>query len=406
MSTKMTPQLRFQEFTDEWQVKKLGEYYKLQGGYAFESGHYKRQGMPIIRISNISNVHNFIDIANLTYYEKIPKDEQFTVKTGDLLVAMSGATTGKASVYNLNVDGYLNQRVGLFREISKSSYDFLIQFVFSPLFDNQLDRVLVAGAQPNISSKDIENFRWVIPSKPEQEKIADFLTAVDERIRLQEQKLAKLEQYKRGVMQQIFSQKIRFKDENGNEYPEWEEKKLSEIASFVNGYTFLSSTYDKSGKYSIITIANVQEGRMDTTKASRVKDIPFNIQKDQILQLNDILISMTGNVGRVCRVDAENCLLNQRVGKIVTNAASADFVFAVLNSKKFLVEMESLAQGGAQGNLSSKDIMKYKFLLPTYNEQQKIATFLTALDDKITAEKSKLTAARQFKKAVLQRMFV
>ena len=412
----MTPQLRFPEFTDEWQVKKLGDIFEFKRTNSLSRAQLSEDG----KVGNIhyGDIHKSLPTLLDASKVKLPmivSSKQFNtadaIKIGDVILADASedyADIGKAiEVVNLNhgQEVYSGLHTFLMRPAYPSAHGFNGMLFKTATIRKQLMRIATGISVLGVSKNNVSQLVVATPSKPEQEKIADFLTAVDERIAVGEKKLELLEAYKRGVMQKIFSQQIRFKDENGNEYPEWEEKKLGEIASFVNGYTFLSSTYDKSGKYSIITIANVQEGRMDTTKASRVKDIPFNIKKDQILQRNDILISMTGNVGRVCKVDTENCLLNQRVGKIVTNAASDDFVFAVLNSKKFLVEMESLAQGGAQGNLSSKDIMKYKFLLPTYNEQQKIATFLTTLDEKIAAEKSKLTAARQFKKALLQRMF-
>jgi type I restriction enzyme S subunit len=135
MQQLLTAKLRFPGFVGEWEMVKMGTICKLQGGYAFESSQYKKNGIPIIRISNISNKNNYIELKEVIYYEKIENDSNFILKNGDLLIAMSGATIGKSSIYNLNEIGYLNQRVGKFNPVgSKIDYQFLIQFVFSNKF--------------------------------------------------------------------------------------------------------------------------------------------------------------------------------------------------------------------------------------------------------------------------------
>ncbi|TVZ08649.1 type I restriction enzyme S subunit [Cellulophaga sp. RHA_52] len=188
----------------KWQEKKLGEVCKLQGGYAFKSNQFKKQGIPIIRISNISNNNNFIDSNNLVYYDDFDINENFILKKDDLIVAMSGATTGKSSIYNLEVKGFVNQRVGVFRPQNNLLNKFLIQFVFSNEFIKQLDKVLVAGAQPNISSKDIETFIIPIPCLKEQTKIANFLSDIDIKIEALKTKIENSKTFKKGLLQQMF----------------------------------------------------------------------------------------------------------------------------------------------------------------------------------------------------------
>jgi type I restriction enzyme S subunit len=192
------------EFPD-WEEKKLGDVCKLQGGYAFKSAEFQKHGIPIIRISNISNNNDFIDNRNLVYYNEIKNSDKFIIKNGDLIVAMSGATTGKSSIYNLIEDAYLNQRVGLFKaNNSLLDYGFLIQIVFSYIFATQLDSVLVAGAQPNVSSKDIEGFEISLPSKIEQNKIANFLSSIDSKIEQVGKQLDESKQFKKALLQQMF----------------------------------------------------------------------------------------------------------------------------------------------------------------------------------------------------------
>ena len=188
----------------DWEEKRLGEVAKLQGGFAFKSELFKTEGIPIIRISNISP-ENRIDIDNLVYYDKFDNDDRYLLNRGDLIIALSGATTGKSCVYNLDHISYLNQRVGVFRKRDKELYyNFLVQFVFSWLFIKELNAVLVAGAQPNISPSDIELFELNIPCYDEQHQIADFLSSIDDKIALLTKQIQSTEQYKKGLLQQLF----------------------------------------------------------------------------------------------------------------------------------------------------------------------------------------------------------
>jgi type I restriction enzyme S subunit len=209
MQQIFTQKLRFKDENGnnypDWEEKKLGEICKVQGGFAFKSNEFKDDGIPVIRISNISNKTNHIDLNSLVFYKKIDKDENFTIKKGDLIIAMSGATTGKSSIYNLENIAYLNQRVGLFKSLTnKLDYNFLIQFIFSDFFKKQLDSVLVAGAQPNISSKDIESLFIPFPKTEEQQKIASFLSAIDVQIEGVNKKIAQTKLFKKGLLQQMF----------------------------------------------------------------------------------------------------------------------------------------------------------------------------------------------------------
>ena len=189
----------------DWEEKRLGEICKLQGGYAFKSNSFKDTGIPIIRISNISNDNNYLNLENLVHYEEISNEENFTVLKGDLLIAMSGATTGKTSISNYDGKCYLNQRVGLFKsKTDKLNYSYLVQFVYSPMFGSQLVRFLVAGAQPNISSKDIESVRIPFPLTIEQQKISQFLSSIDTQLKLIETQIDKSKTWKKGLLQKMF----------------------------------------------------------------------------------------------------------------------------------------------------------------------------------------------------------
>ena len=154
---------------------------------------------------NISNDNDQLNLKNLVYYDEIPNEESYIINKGDLLIAMSGATTGKTSISDYNGKCYLNQRVGLFKiKSEKLNYSFLVQYVFSSMFRSQLLSYLVAGAQPNISSKDIESVTIPLPSFQEQIKISELLNSIGVRVELLDTQIDKAKTWKKGLLQKMF----------------------------------------------------------------------------------------------------------------------------------------------------------------------------------------------------------
>ncbi|GAA9305567.1 hypothetical protein TH0274_18430 [Helicobacter pylori] len=200
---------RLKGFNQAWQRVRLGDICYLKNGFSFKSDLFKNMGIPIIRISNISSVDNCINTNDLVFYDPILIDNDYILKQGDLILAMSGATTGKSCLYNLNKIAYLNQRVGVFRAKTSFCYDFLVQFVFSELFTSRLKLILTAGAQPNISSFDIEDFEILLPSLNEQSAIADILSALDKEIASLKNKKRQFENIKKALNHDLMSAKIR-----------------------------------------------------------------------------------------------------------------------------------------------------------------------------------------------------
>lgn len=186
----------------------------------------------------------------------------------------------------------------------------------------------------------------------------------------------------------------------------WESCRLGEVADLKNGYAFKSKEYDETGQFRIVTIGNVQDGRLDLSATNRISTLPKDIQTHHILEEGDLLLSMTGNVGRVCLVDQTGLLLNQRVGKIEATEIDHSFLFQLLCRKTFASAMQLAAAGGAQGNISSKSILGHKIFRPTSDaEQQKIAACLGSLDALIAAEGRKLEAFRAHRKGLMQQLF-
>lgn len=199
------PELRFEGFADDWEDRKLGDIAPLRGGFAFKSSKFRNTGVPIVRISNILSSGEVG--GDFAYYDEQDKDDKYILPDKSAVLAMSGATTGKVSILSqTDYDKvYQNQRVGYFQSVDYIDYGFISTIVRSELFMMQLESVLVSGAQPNVSSKEIDSFNFMIPILvQEQQKIGSFFQQLDETIALHQRKLDLLKEQKKGYLQKMF----------------------------------------------------------------------------------------------------------------------------------------------------------------------------------------------------------
>ena len=185
--------------------------------------------------------------------------------------------------------------------------------------------------------------------------------------------------------------------------------KLLELGVLKNGYAFSSKTYEDNGKYKIITISNVTgERKINTIKCNTINCLPKDLQQHQILKSNDILISLTGNVGRVSLSNGENLLLNQRVGVFVlSNPSYTEYVFQATSNDRFEKAMIGIGQGAAQLNIGKSDIENYEIPF-TSNEKllQNIAGLLKIIDKKNEMEQTLLAKYESQKQYLLSHLFI
>ena len=182
----------------------LKKYAYLQGGYAFKSELFSKKGIPIIRIANI--VENRVNLKDIVFYDnKNSIDSKFEINIGDMLIAMSGANTGKIGIYKENIKSYLNQRVGkIVLKRKDINYSYLYFLFESSSYNIQLNSKLVAGAQPNISPSDIESLKFKIPSIELQVNIAEMVMNINKKIYIEENRIQELNKLKKGLLQKMF----------------------------------------------------------------------------------------------------------------------------------------------------------------------------------------------------------
>lgn len=390
---KYIPALRFPEFQndEEWELTPVGKYYKVQGGFAFRSSEFKKSGIPIIRISNIPNDWIHIDTNNCVYYDRIANGDNFHISKGDLLIAMSGATTGKTAIYNQDGEAYLNQRVGLFRSINNQNYyPFICQWVKSDYFYSQLNRTLAAGAQPNISGKDLESFTWVYPigdnSYCEQKKIADCLSSLDKYIDATKRKLEQLKEHKKGLMQKLFPAK-------GKTLPELR------FHEFQNDGEWVEVPFG--------SIINVNSGK--DYKHLDVGNIPVYGTGGYMLSVNDRLSDIDAvGIGRKGTIDKPQYLK--------APFWTVDTLFFLTSSKNYdirylyylcqTIPWKTYGEQTGVPSISKNSIDKLDVVITTnLVEQQKIAQSLLHLDNAMDAIKRKIHLLETHKYGLMQNLF-
>ena len=273
------PKIRFKGFEGEWKKVKIGDVAPLTGGFAFQSGQFKTSGVPIIRISNI--LSSGIVGGDFVYYNEFKGDSEFRLYKGDVVIAMSGATTGKVATFEANDFGYQNQRVGKFSRTNLVNYELLSKLVSAPNFQKKIISKLTSSAQPNASSKDIDSIDLVVPEETEEQRaLASYFTSLDAQIAASTSRLSSLKQIKAASLLNMFPQKgetvprVRFKGFQG----EWKEKKLGEVFSErvennINGQ-LLSVTLNKG------IIRASENGKLDNSNSDK--------SKYKVVNINDI----------------------------------------------------------------------------------------------------------------------
>ena len=350
------------------------------------------------------NTQDHVDDGKYPFFVRSPKVERinkFIFDTEGVITAGDGVGTGKIFHYIKGKFG-LHQRCYLMYNFEDVSAKYFY-WIFSQHF---YDRVQSMTAKSSVDSVRMEMIADMpIPLPPtlaEQERIAGALSSIDTLIGALTEQIEKKRHIKQGAMQQLLTGKKRLAGFTG----EWKEVRLGDVANLKSGYAFKSTTYSNIGTFKIITIANVQNGVLDMSDYNKIAEIPSNIQEHQILKEGDILVSMTGNVGRVCRVDCKNCLLNQRVGVFaLKNTIDAEYLYVILDSLEFEKEMTGKGHGAAQPNIGSSDVESYCFVVPpTIAEQSAIAAVLSRMDTEIAALEQKRDKYIAVKSGMMQNL--
>mgnify|MGYP003083530776 CR=1 FL=1 len=409
-----SPKLRFKDFKLDIEYKELKEFISLIQSGLSRQLRDEDIGLPVLRSNNLQD--NSIDIKDIKYwYLNDPQGantSNYFLEKNDLLVNFINSISqiGKSAIYQ----NELNRNTILTTNIFRLRFNKLINplyigyfFQTKKYFDYIQSITKPAINQASFTTKEFQKLLVPYVSIEEQTKIANFLKAVDKKISQLNEQLQLMIQYKKGVMQKIFSQEIRFKDDNGEEFGEWEEKKLSDIANFRRG-SFpqpygLAKWLDPNGM-PFVQVFDVSDN-LKLKNFTKIKISKLAQEKSVFVKKGTLIITIQGTIGRVAKMQydayVDRTLLIFQSYKIDVNIDFIKYALFLL----FELEKEK-ADGGIIKTITKETLSSFTLQLPSIKEQAQIANFLDVLDEKINNTFEQLQTVKQWKKGLLQQMLV
>ncbi|STA99776.1 restriction endonuclease subunit S [Clostridium baratii] len=397
MEKRNVPKLRFKGFEDEWIEYKLGNFLEFKNGINADKDDYGK-GVKFINVLDILS-NNYIIYDNIIGRVNIDDKtlEKYSVNYGDILFQRSSETreeVGTANVYlgdkTVTFGGFVirGKKIGEYNPI------FMNGLLKSKSARKEITTKSGGSTRYNVGQEILMDVNIKLPSLEEQSKIANFLSNVDNIIEEQEGKVKDLEQYKKGMMQKIFEQEVRFKDENGGEYPEWEEKKLGEC---------------------IVCLDNMRKPLNSTERQEMKGNIPYYGANGIVDYINDfifderliLLAEDGGNFDEfatrpIAQIITGKSWINNHAHVLKAKDNYIDYIFYTLVHK----DIREYINGTSRAKLNKSDMLDIKIDIPCIEEQTKIANFLSNIDNIIEEEKKKLEDLKLWKKGLLQQMFV
>ncbi|WP_180007413.1 restriction endonuclease subunit S [Acinetobacter sp. YH16057] len=404
-----SPKLRFKEFDGDWTLQNLSDSFSLISGYAFPSSASTDSGAKWLKIADVGIQEMTPNNPSYLPLEYLDKYSQFVVNKDDYVIALTRPILNKklkiAKIGNFYDGALLNQRVAKISSRS-NNLDFIYSLLQKSKTVEELENSIAGTDPPNLSLNDVKEIKLGFPSKEEQTKIASFISAVDEKIGQLKQKHELLSQYKQGMMQKLFSQQIRFKADDGGEFGEWENKTLGEVGENIIGLTYSPTDVTNDGTgILVLRSSNIKEGRLDKSDQVRVNK---KIKDKIIVQPNDILICTRNGSQRLI---GKSVIIND--DEVMTFGAFMSIYrseynrfIAYLMQTPWFFEQVQMNLGARINQITTGTLNEFTFDFPCLEEQTKIANFLSAIDQKIEVVAQQIEQAKQWKKGLLQQMFV
>lgn len=402
---KNVPELRFPGFEGEWVEKRLGNISKsAMYGIGASAVDFDFQNV-YIRITDIDENSRKLKRQNFTSPNEI--NEKYLVKKNDILFARTGASTGKSYIhrgFSSNYNYYFAGFLIKFEINENNISSFVYQKTLTNKYLNWVSVMSVRSGQPGINSEEYSKLPIFLPSKFEQQKIGDFFSKLDKQIELEEKKLELLEQQKKGYMQKIFSQELRFKDENGKNYTKWKIERLGNLINEISEKTISNNQYS--------LLSSTKNGLLSQEEYFKKQIGSKNNIGYKILRLNQLVISpqnlWLGNININQRFDIGIVSPSYRIYNL-SRHFNINFAKDLLKSSRYVYEYAQASEQGAsivRRNLNLNLFYSIKVFLPSIEEQEKIGEFLSNLDSFIEKQSDKVELLKLRKQGLLQKMFI
>ena len=406
------PKLRFPEFKGEWEEKKLSDIASFSKGKGYTKNDLVKNGTPIVLYGRMYTKYETV-ISDIDTFVNLQVGSIIS-KGGEIIVPASGETAeeiSRASVVKnkgIILGGDLN-----ILSLQKDKYnpEFFALTISSGTSQKRLSKLAQGKSVVHLHNEDLSGLQIKVPSLAEQQKIADFLSNVDSIITAETKILNALQKKKKALMQKLFTRQLRFKSDDGTDFPAWEEKKLGDVCSVLSGKRVPKgnklTSVNTGLKY--ITVSDMGDKFVSNKDIKYItQEIETKIKKYKVIT-GDIIISVAGTLGKVNIITEEfnNANLTENCDKLTEfKGCITEYLFYFLQSEKFLDEINRIKTSSAQPKLALDRLRIFVIPIPIIEEQQKIADCLSSMDSLIQTQQKVVTTWQQRKKALLQQMFV
>jgi len=404
---KKVPELRFPGFTDDWEERKLGEITEYIKGFAFKSKDYKKSGYRIIRVSDLGkeSIKNSND-SIFTSEEIAIQQKKYKIKQDEIIITTVGSkaemkesAVGRPIIISESLGYLLNQNlVKIYGKENYSNY-FIYSQLLQPRYSDYISMIQRGNAnQANIAINDLWEFQISIPEIEEQQKIGSFFKQLDDTIALHQRKLAKLKELKQGYLQKLFPQ-------NGSKFPQlrfagfadaWEQRKLGEVATFLNGRAYKQDELLDSGKYKVLRVGNFYTN--DSWYYSNME-----LGDKYYVDKGDLVYTWSATFGPHIW-SGEKVIYHYHIWKVeLSKFLDRNFTLQLLEADK--ARLLSSTNGSTMIHVTKGDMESKIVSIPNIDEQKQIGSFFKQLDNTITLHQGKLEKLQELKKGYLQKMF-
>ncbi|HCY7332915.1 TPA: restriction endonuclease subunit S [Staphylococcus aureus] len=379
--TKNVPELRFPGFEGEWEEKKLGDLIKVNSGKDYK--HLEKGDIPVYGtggyMTSVSEPLSEIDAVGIGRKGTINKP--YLLEAPFWTVDTLFYCTPKKETDILFI-------LSLFRKINWKVYD-------------------ESTGVPSVSKQTINKINRFVPSNKEQQKIGEFFIKLDRQIELEEQKLELLQQQKKGYMQKIFSQELRFKDENGNDYPNWEEKKIEDIASQVYGGGTPNTKIKEfwNGDIPWIQSSDVKVNDLILRQCNKfISKNSIELSSAKLIPANSIAIVTRVGVGKLCLVEFDYATSQDFLS---LSSLKYDKLYSLYSLLYTMKKISANLQGTSIKGITKKELLDSIIKIPhNLEEQQKIGDLFYKIDKYISFNKCKIEILKSLKQGLLQKIFI
>jgi type I restriction enzyme S subunit len=380
-NTNNVPRLRFPNFTDAWEQRELNKIVK-----SIDTGK-----------SKFHSDSNNGEYAILGSTSIIGYDNCYDYDGDFILTARVGANAG--SLYRYTGKAKISDNT-VFIQAEKN-----IEFVYYMLTKFDVKQLSFGTGQPLVKASELKNLNLKMPTQiEEQQLIGDYFETLDTLITLHQRKCDKLEEYKKAMLQKIFSQELRFKREGGTNYPEWEQTSLEDVCDIVGGGTPSTKNIDYwNGNIQWFTPSEIGKTKYVSKSVRTISQVGFEKSSARKLPVGTILLTSRATLGEMAIATIE-CTTNQGFQSLIPRKINGEYLYYLQPTIKNYCNKK--ACGSTFNEISKGELGKCKIPMPHFEEQQKIADFLSALDEAINYAKQELDKWKELKKGLLQQMFV